>query len=150
MTKKNSTVDFLKQQFEKALNDFEKSLAIDIDRYEEQVKDTIKNGQVQKFEFTVELFWKLEKRKLNENHGVDVASPKQVIRKQFEFGRFSYEQSEEILKAIDARNTLSHVYKKEQFEELYKFIITTAKTFREVSDESEASKTSEAKDAPES
>jgi len=139
MIKKNNTVDFLNDQFEKALQDFEQSLSIDINQYDEQVKDTIKNGQVQKFEFTVELFWKLEKRKLTENHGIDLASPKQVIKKQFEFGRFSYEQSEELLKAIDARNTLSHVYKKEQFEKLYEFIITTAKTFREVFDESDVS-----------
>jgi len=44
----------------------------------------LKNGQVQKFEFTTELLWKMLKAFLLEWHGIDAASPKEVIRRYFD------------------------------------------------------------------
>lgn len=109
----------LTRQFADALEDFNAALSIDTGRFDEQTADVLKNGQVQKFEFTIELLWKMLKAYLFEQHGIDAASPKQVIRRYFELGSCTYEESEALLEAIDLRNTLSHVYKKETFEEIY-------------------------------
>jgi len=109
----------LTRQFDDALEDFNAALAIDTGRFDEQTTDVLKNGQVQKFEFTTELLWKMLKAFLLEQHGIDAASPKQVIRRYFELDFCTYEESEALLEAIDLRNTLSHVYNKETFEKIY-------------------------------
>jgi len=57
--------------------------------------------------------------RFDEQHGIDAASPKQVIRRYFELDFCTYEESEALLEAIDLRNTLSHVYNKETFEKIY-------------------------------
>ena len=43
---------------EQTLNTFEKSLKIDSSVFNYIEQDTIKSGQIQKFEVCVELFWK--------------------------------------------------------------------------------------------
>ncbi len=63
----------------RALNDFEKSLRLDLDRFDDVAKDTVKNGQIQKLEICVELFWKTLQKFLLDIHGVDTASPKKTI-----------------------------------------------------------------------
>jgi hypothetical protein len=51
-----------------AIEDFEKALKIDDATLDPIVADTVRSGRAQKFEFTVELFWKTAKRFL-ELHG---------------------------------------------------------------------------------
>ena len=109
----------LTEQFSAALEDFKISLEIEVSRFEATVGDVIKNGQVQKFEFTIELLWKMLKVFLYEKHGIDAGSPKQAIRTYFELGFCEYQDAETMLEAVDTRNRLSHVYKKETFEDIY-------------------------------
>lgn len=119
-------------QFSAALEDFKAALEIDVSSFDELTADVIKNGQVQKFEFTIELLWKLLKVFLFERHGVDAPSPKQAVRRYFELGFCEYEESEGLLEAVDLRNMLSHVYKKETFEEIYRQIETYSGLFTRV------------------
>ena len=44
------------QEFQNALNNFKQSLSINLDEYSVTVQDSIKSGQIQKFEFCVELY----------------------------------------------------------------------------------------------
>ena len=44
--------------FLSSLNTFEKSLQLDMTKYKGVELDTIKNGQIQKFEYCIELCWK--------------------------------------------------------------------------------------------
>ena len=127
---------YIKSQLNAALHDFIVSLEIDIEEYPYQIADTLKSGQVQKFEFTIELFWKTIKIFLNEIHGVEVRSPKDAVRHFFELEYCSYEESEILLEAIDSRNTLSHVYKKEQFETIYADILGFKDTMKVVAERS--------------
>lgn len=46
------------ENFRKAVKNFENSLSLNLNEFEEIEFDTIKSGQIQKFEFCVELCWK--------------------------------------------------------------------------------------------
>ena len=113
---------YLIGQFHAAAQDFESSLAIDTGKLDPAVADAVRNGQAQKFEFTIELFWKTVRAFLLDLHGFDLASPKSVVKKYFELGYCSYEDCERLLLALDIRNSLSHVYKKDSFEALHREI----------------------------
>lgn len=109
----------LSQQFEKALIDFESALDISFEGLDPRIVDVLKSGQVQKFEFTIQLFWKLLKWFLYDHHGIDAASPKQTIRSYFELGFCDTDEVDGLLEAVDLRNRLSHIYDKEKFENIY-------------------------------
>ncbi|MFP4364125.1 MAG: nucleotidyltransferase substrate binding protein [Spirochaetia bacterium] len=112
-------LDLLTKQLNFALIDYKKSLEINITDYSDTVADVIKNGQIQKFEFSIELVWKTLKQFLFDVHGIESVSPKQTIRSYFELGFCSYNECEELLEAINMRNRLSHVYKKSLLESVH-------------------------------
>lgn len=110
---------YVLEQLALASSDFESALEIDEAPLDATIIDTIHNGQAQKFEFTIELFWKAVKVFLLEQHGFDIASPKGVVKKYFELGYVDYDDCDRLIRALDIRNSLSHVYKKENFLVLY-------------------------------
>uniref|UniRef100_A0A7C3E2X7 Nucleotidyltransferase substrate binding protein n=1 Tax=Gracilinema caldarium TaxID=215591 RepID=A0A7C3E2X7_9SPIR len=116
-------LDNLRNQCFAAVQDFEKALDIDLTRLDAQLIDVVQNGQVQKFEVAVEICWKTIKQFLYEIHGFDLASPKMVIKNFFELGYVTYEELDQLLKAIDIRNSFSHVYNRTVFLELYAQIL---------------------------
>jgi hypothetical protein len=56
-------------------------------------------------------------------HGFDLLSPKSVVKKYLELGNIGYDDCERLLKAMDIRISLNHVYKKENFDVLYEEIV---------------------------
>ena len=54
--------------------------------------------------------WKCGKDYLLDREGLDVASPKKVIRSLREVGLFSDEETEQALKMVDDRNLTAHTY----------------------------------------
>ncbi len=115
-----------------AIIDFAKSLSIDISVLDEVVADSVKSGQLQKFEFTVELLWKLIKIFLFEIDGVEVFSPKKSIKMFFQAGYITYNQYELLINMIDDRNLLSHIYEKEMFESVTKHLHEYLKIIKEI------------------
>ena len=106
-------------QLDRALEAFEKSMALDIASLGDVEQDTIKCGQVQKFEVCVELFWKTIKHFLYEIHGIESVSPKMTI-KQFYRTQYHDERTyETLIEMINDRNRLSHTYNEEQFNEIH-------------------------------
>ena len=95
-----------------ALVDFEKSLDIDSATFDETVGDLLNSGKIQKFEVCVELLWKTVKVFMLESYGVDIASPKPLMKALYENGLCSEEEMESLLEMIDERNRLSHLYRK--------------------------------------
>ncbi len=90
--------------------------AIDI-LHEAQLNQLEKEGIIQRFEYTMELAWKVMKDYL-ENDGVvfTQTTPGAVIRKAFETGLIG--KGETWMDALDARNKISHTYDFERFEQV--------------------------------
>ncbi len=123
------------KQYEAAVDNFKASLAINTEDYESSVADTLKSGQVQKFEVCAELMWKAVKVYLLSMNGIDSRSPKQVIKEFYNLSYVSVEDFEAELAVLDDRNSLSHVYSKEQFEEIYIRVQDSLPVFQKVLDE---------------
>ena len=86
-----------------------------INRLEESIEEskkldlsTIKDGVIQRFEFTIELMWKTLKMYLN-NEGIEIAStPKSTIREGFRIGIIK--NIDIWIEMLDDRNLTSHMY----------------------------------------
>lgn len=119
-------------QLQDALDNFEKSLSIDMKSLDETLVDSIKSGRVQKFEFCVELVWKTLKVYLWEINGIDSNSPKSVIKDFYGLDLLSVEDYEKLMEAIDDRNRINHIYSKDQFEDIYNRVIVVLPLLRRV------------------
>ncbi len=102
----------------KAISGYETALNIDISDFNSEVADAIKNGRIQKFEFSVELIWKTIKEYLSAVHGIEAKSPKQSIKEFYLIDVITEDEYELLLEMLDDRNKLSHIYKEEFFNEI--------------------------------
>ena len=112
-------------QIIKALDSLEKSITNfkNFDSYpknldfidQEEFYRTLRDSMIQRFEFSVDLFWKYIKIYLKEkiNHSVKIIGAKHVIRDACNAKLISEKDTETILKMIDDRNMSSHIYKEE-------------------------------------
>ncbi|MBC2854489.1 MULTISPECIES: nucleotidyltransferase substrate binding protein [Cetobacterium] len=112
-----------------------KDLENAVSRLDEAIKDskkielsTLKDGVIQRFEFTLELSWKILKTYLV-NEGIDcVNTPKSVVREAYKAGII---KSGEIwIEMIDDRNLTSHIYSQSMADDIYLRI--TKKYFKEL------------------
>ncbi len=97
----------LKEAFIKAKNS-------DIDDY-----FFFRDSAIQRFEFTVEIFWKCIKVYLQEKEGIKCRSPKSCIRELFSTGYLDEEKAILFLEMIDDRNLTSHTYREEVAEKIF-------------------------------
>lgn len=104
---------------ESAQSNFRDALTLEPTLFPKLVADNIKSGQIQKFEFTVELLWKTVQVFLFEVDGVDVVTPKSVAKEFVEAGYCDYETYELFIRAINDRNQLSHIYRQEMAETIW-------------------------------
>ncbi|MEO8210480.1 MAG: HI0074 family nucleotidyltransferase substrate-binding subunit [bacterium] len=75
-----------------------------------------KDGVIQRFEFTFELLWKTLKIFLYDE-GVECNSPKNCLKKAFKLELISDE--EVFLDMLIDRNSSTHIYSKEESEEIF-------------------------------
>jgi nucleotidyltransferase substrate binding protein (TIGR01987 family) len=80
----------------------------------EALNELERNGLVQRFEFTLELAWKVMKDFLVDKGFAFKPSPKDTFRQAQEGGFIDYAQ--ELIDGLDLRNELSHDYSGEKFE----------------------------------
>ncbi len=104
------------------LTTLQQALDIDISGFEGIALDTIRSGQVQKFEVGFELFWKTTKKFLYEIHGIESVSPKMVMKQLYRSKYVDEKKYEKLIEMVNDRNRLSHVYNETQFNEIYKRI----------------------------
>lgn len=102
-------------EYKKASLGFFQALLVETGAMDEVTQDLVKNGQLQKFEYCIELSWKLGKVLLEWQSGIVVTAPKQVFRELYINKFINEEQSLQFLDAIDDRNKMSHIYKEELF-----------------------------------
>jgi len=95
-----------------------------LDRLEEALQEDETNalfvdGTIQRFEFVIELFWKLLKRRLA-LEGVQASTPKQALKEAYQI---RWLESETVwLKMLDDRNQTSHIYDEALAREIYERI----------------------------
>lgn len=88
---------------------------------ERELTQLEKEGVIQRFEYTWELAWKLLKDCLDaEGVVLERITPAAVLRAAFEAKIIS--NGEGWMKALDARNKMSHTYNLKKFEEVIKDI----------------------------
>ena len=83
--------------------------------------DVVRDGVIQRFEFTYELAWKTTKEYLEDIGIVDRNSPKAVIKEAY--AQKLIVNEENWLLMLNDRNMTSHVYKEEMAEEIAERII---------------------------
>ncbi|HMN24952.1 MAG TPA: nucleotidyltransferase substrate binding protein [Ignavibacteriaceae bacterium] len=72
--------------YKNAIDSFSIAIDLDLSKYKNIELDLLKNGQIQKFEYVLELCWKILKFFLNEIHGIESVSPKSAIKEFFGIG----------------------------------------------------------------
>lgn len=114
-----------------AVSSLEKSLDISLIKFTEFESDVIKNGQMQKFEYTVELLWKTLKKFFEVKREKIFLYPKDVIKACFAENIIDENNYLILISAIESRNLLSHVYKIEMFDLIYPQLDSYAKAIRD-------------------
>ncbi len=100
-----------RENLTRALDGLAAAIALDTTRFPEFVCDVIDSGRIQKFEYSVELFWKhLRGCLLAEGMAVP-NSPRAAIKAALERGFVAEAEYQPALDLIADRNTCSHVYR---------------------------------------
>ncbi|MCF6093418.1 nucleotidyltransferase substrate binding protein [Microaerobacter geothermalis] len=79
-----------------------------------------RDASIQRFEYTFEVVWKAVKQYLYDIEGLDIASPKGVVRTCREIGILNDEETIKALKMIDDRNLTVHTYNESLAKEILK------------------------------
>ena len=69
-----------------------------------------RDAAIQRFEYSFEAVWKAVRAYLFKFEGIDVASPKKVLRESRNVGLLSDEQTALGLEMVDDRNLTAHTY----------------------------------------
>lgn len=116
MTKLDATT----AQFERAFKRLEEVLGI-------PKTDIVRDSAIQRFEFTLDLSWKMVKALLETRHGISCNSPKDCFREAYRQGLISYDDA--WVKLVDLRNETAHTYNEETAERIYKELPNALKHF---------------------
>ena len=110
-----------KTRWQQRLEDFERALIrLEEPLNRENLDELAKDGVIQRFEFTFELAWKTLKDYLEEQGVADAVSPKKVLIKSHQENLFKDDAL--WLQMLEDRNSLSHLYKQEMSEKIFKNI----------------------------
>ena len=96
--------------FPKKLAQFQKGLVALKKSLEQERNEFVRDSIIQRFEFSSEMFWKTLKVYLLEEKGIDVRSPKDVMREARNVGLMNEEETELAIQMINDRNQTSHTY----------------------------------------
>ena len=91
--------------------------------YSDTPNTVVRDGVIQRFEFTTELAWKATREYLLDQGYADINSPKAVMRQAYADGLIS-DQSE-WLKLLEDRNLTSHIYNDATASEIFQRISTS-------------------------
>ncbi len=86
----------------------------------------MQDASIQRFEFVIELFWKVLKKVLIYEK-VDATTPRDVLNKSYQFNLIDDEAT--WLRMLDDRNNTSHIYKQEDVKRIFKNIKTYLPVF---------------------
>jgi len=119
MTKLEATIG----QFEKAVMRLKEVLNM-------PETDVIRDSAIQRFEFTLDISWKMLKTFLEEEKGVICASPKECFREAYRQGVIGY--NEDWIKFVDMRNETVHTYNEDTAKRIYSQLPNALSHFEEL------------------
>lgn len=117
--------------FEEVLVGFENLLDVNLENYDDIISDGLMNGQMQKFEYCTEMLWKLIRQNLWIFDGVDVNSPKPAIKEFYNAQKISGKEYEVLTEILEARNNMTHIYRKEVFTAIHARLPEFVKVMKE-------------------
>lgn len=79
----------------------------------------VRDAAIQRFEYSFETVWKAAQAVLRERFGVELASPKPVVRASFENGLLTEDEAREALAMVDHRNLTAHTYNEALADEIH-------------------------------
>ncbi len=109
-----------KQRIDTAL----KALATLDELAAERASTIVRDASIQRFEYTFEAVWKAAQAFLLDRFGVDLASPKPVIRACFENSLLSESDTRNALAMVDHCNLTAHTYYEILADEIFAAIPT--------------------------
>ncbi len=110
------------QQFQAALRKLKEACLL-------EEAEIVRDGTIQRFEFTFELAWKLMRR-INQFQGVETNTPREAIRQFFQSGLLS--ENELWFDILKDRNLTSHVYCEETSIKIYQDVKKFLPVFQEL------------------
>ena len=123
-------------EFKKASEGFTYLVGVDLKDLEnildKRLIDGIENGMIQKFEYSIELCWKLIKRFLKQEDGIDAKTPKHSVKEFYLAGYIDEDNYLKLIDMIDDRNSLSHIYKEDEFRKIIKKFSGYGKVFEKI------------------
>ena len=84
--------------------------------------DTVRDGMIQRFEFTCELSWKTTREFLLDQGYSEINSPKAVMREAYSYGLIKDDQ--EWIHLLNDRNLTAHLYDEKAAAEIYHRIVS--------------------------
>jgi len=106
----------MKEEVRYALSRLEKAF-VKLKEGVDTAKDELaKDGVIQRFEFSFELFWKTL-RILLRNSGIETKTPKESLKEAFKIGWLREERV--FLDMLEDRNRTSHIYDREGAEAIF-------------------------------
>lgn len=116
-----------------AISTYAQSLELNVnEKYSEIELDLIKNGKIQKFEYCAELAWKVSKIFLEFQTADVIISPKLVYKNLYLNNFISEDLYLSLFKTIEDRNKLSHIYKEEMYNDIYKNLKNHLNAFQDL------------------
>ena len=79
----------------------------------------LRDAMIQRFEYSFEAMWKAAKQYLNDIEGLNLGSPKGVIRACFQVGLLNQAQTRLALAMTDSRNLTSHTYNESLADDIF-------------------------------
>lgn len=113
-----SKFELLYRDLGRAITSFKNALNVNMLFENEVVNDLFVNGQIQKFEYNIELLWKTLKVYFSEGRGITMLYPKEIIKQFFQEELITEEVYLLLIDALTSRNLLSHVYNEEIYKEI--------------------------------
>lgn len=109
----------LMSKFKIKLNNYKKAvrkLTEGIADYENSKIDTVRDGVIQRFEFTTELAWKTVREYLIDEGVININTPKSVMKEAYLAGIIEDEQG--WIQILNDRNSTSHMYDENESVEI--------------------------------
>lgn len=100
----------IQKQYSNAVKRLQEALEAD-------TSDIQRDASIQRFEFTLDICWKLLKEVLKEKHGIDCSSPKSCFREAYSQKLIEYDEF--WLELVDLRNETVHTYNEKFAKEIY-------------------------------